>query len=202
MTHNINMCFYINLSHRKDRREEIEKELTQFQLPFERFEAYYTPEFGGVGCAQSHLAVLKMAKERNYENIIIFEDDFTFLVSKEEFDHQLQQFFDSNIIFGGCLLAYHLFQYEKTKYDFLWRIRDAATMSGYIVNKRCYERFIDLLEYSNKLLEDTKQYHKYACDVAFKIMQKKGFWFCFSKRIGKQRKSYSDIEKCEKDYHC
>jgi glycosyl transferase family 25 len=196
------MCFYINLSHRKDRREEIEKELIDFQLPFERFEAYYTPELGALGCAQSHLAVLKIAKDRNYENIIIFEDDFTFLVSKEEFEKQLQQFFNLDIVFGGCLLSYNLFQYQKTNYDFLYRIIDASTMSGYIVNKRCYERFIRLLEYSNPLLAKTKQDYKYACDVIFKNMQKKGYWFGFSKRIGKQRKSYSDIEKCEKDYQC
>jgi glycosyl transferase family 25 len=93
MSHNIDKIFYINLEKRKDRREEIEKELDTFGLNYERFEAIETPGFGILGCGISHLSVLKLAKERKYKNILILEDDFTFIVSKEEFEKSLNLFF-------------------------------------------------------------------------------------------------------------
>jgi glycosyl transferase family 25 len=202
MSNNIDMIFYINLAHRTDRRELIEAELNNFGLKYERFEAHYIPQFGALGCSKSHLDVLKIAKERNYENIIILEDDFQFIVTKQELEEELTKFFDAGLLFGGCLLAYNLFEYEKTKYDFLYRIRNAQTMSGYIVNKRCYDRFISLLEKSNKLLELTKDISKYTCDQSWKELQKNGFWFCFTKRIGIQRPSYSDLERKNVNYGC
>ena len=55
----IDKVFYINLEHRTDRRQEIEGELNNFNIPYERFNAYSTPEFGIVGCTKSHLEVLK-----------------------------------------------------------------------------------------------------------------------------------------------
>jgi GR25 family glycosyltransferase involved in LPS biosynthesis len=64
MSHNIDKIFYINLEKRKDRREEIEKELNTFGLYYERFEAIETPGFGILGCGLSHLSVLKIAKTK------------------------------------------------------------------------------------------------------------------------------------------
>ena len=84
--------YYINLNKRPDRREHIEKELNAFDL---RYEAIETKGFGIHGCGLSHLNVIKMAKENNYENVLILEDDFTFLVSKEEFEKQLDVFLNS-----------------------------------------------------------------------------------------------------------
>ena len=86
MSHFIEHIFYINLEHRTDRRAEIESELDAYGLKYERFNAFYTPPDGFIGCAQSHLAVLKLARERGYKNILIVEDDFKFVVSKEEFE--------------------------------------------------------------------------------------------------------------------
>jgi ribosomal-protein-serine acetyltransferase len=83
MSSYIDKIIYINLSKRTDRREEIENELNNFNLYYERFEAIPTPECGIYGCGLSHLSVLKLAKERNYKNILILEDDFQFLVQWE-----------------------------------------------------------------------------------------------------------------------
>jgi DNA mismatch repair protein MutS len=68
MSSNIDKIFYINLEKRTDRREEIEKELTDYGLidKAERYEAHYTPHSGIIGCGYSHLNVLKLAKENNY----------------------------------------------------------------------------------------------------------------------------------------
>jgi GR25 family glycosyltransferase involved in LPS biosynthesis len=71
--------FYINLEHRKDRREQIEGELNKLGLKYERFPAIQLNP-GNVGCGLSHLAVMKIAKERNLKNVFIIEDDFQLIV--------------------------------------------------------------------------------------------------------------------------
>ena len=63
MSNNIDKIIYINLDKRQDRKTEIENELISKELlNFERFLAIETPGFGILGCSQSHLEVLKLAK--------------------------------------------------------------------------------------------------------------------------------------------
>ena len=196
MSHNIDKIIYINLLKRVDRREEIEKELNTFGLDYERFQAIETPGFGILGCGLSHLSVLKLAKERQYKNILILEDDFTFIVTKEEFEKQLTMFFSSNIDYNVCMLSYNLKEKEETKYDFLWKMIYAQTASGYIVNSNYYDKLIDLYEWAMPLLEQTKAHWIYANDVVWKKYQLNDNWYCFKTRIGKQRPSWSDNADC------
>ena len=63
----ISGAFYINLDRRVDRRKEIEAELDNLGASYERFPAIQTSP-GCIGCAQSHLAVLKEARSRAYKN--------------------------------------------------------------------------------------------------------------------------------------
>lgn len=94
MSHNIDKIIYINLDHRTDRKDEIEGELEKFNLleKSERYSAICIKEQGILGCTMSHLEVFKLAKARQYNNVLILEDDFQFLISKEEFEDQLIEF--------------------------------------------------------------------------------------------------------------
>ena len=201
MSKNIDKIIYINLNKRTDRREQIEKELNDFNLPFERFEAIETPGFGIVGCGKSHLNVLKIARDRNYENILILEDDFTFLVSKEELEKELTNFFNLNIDFDVCFLSYNLIQKQETSYIFILKALEVQTASGYIVNKKYYNKLINLYEEAMPLLEQTRKHWIYANDQIWKQLQIKDNWYFFSTRIGKQRSGYNcDGSYC--DYNC
>lgn len=203
MSQNIDKIIYINLNRRTDRREEIENELNAFGLlNNERFEGIETPGFGIYGCGQSHLQVLKMARDRGYKNILILEDDFTFLVSKEEFENQLTKFFDLNLDYNVCMISYLLQNSEKTEYDFLLKVKEAQTASGYIVNASYYDKLINLYEWAMPLLNQTKQHWNYANDQIWKRYQKTDQWYCFEKRIGRQRPSISDNCEAFVDHHC
>jgi GR25 family glycosyltransferase involved in LPS biosynthesis len=83
---------YINLAHRKDRREHMEKELGRVGIKAERFEAISTkgPEWnrypyrvmfnrtrGAIGCALSQMAVMEKAYELG-RSCIVLEDDLIF----------------------------------------------------------------------------------------------------------------------------
>lgn len=198
MSKNISKIIYINLNKRPDRRTEIEYELDSFGLSYERFEAIETPGIGILGCGYSHLCVLKMAKEKGYENVLILEDDFMFVVSKENFEKQLTDFFNLNIDYDVCMLSYNLIRHDPTQINdnFLYKLLEAQTASGYLVNKKYYDTLINLYEHAMPLLSTTREHWNYANDQVWKKNQEKDNWFCFINRIGVQRPSYSDnIEK-------
>lgn len=203
MSHNISKIFYINLEKRTDRRQEIESELNNFGLDYERFNAFHIPDFGSLGCGLSHLEVLKIAKERNYENVLILEDDFKFLVTKEEFEEELTKFFDLKLDYDVCMISYNVLESDETEYPFLRKVLDAQTTSGYIVNKKYFDKLIELDAYAAEELRKTKMHWIYAVDQIWKRYQKTDNWYYFSKRIGKQRASWSDCANTFVDMaHC
>ena len=203
----IDKVFYINLEHRTDRRKEIENELNNYNITYERFNAISTPDFGIVGCTKSHLEVLKIARTRKYKKVLILEDDFMFLVNKEEFEKQIELLFNTNINtkaidFDVCMLSYNLIKGEVCEtIPFLTKVLDAQTASGYIVNETIYDRLIAIYENAIPLLESTKKHWIYANDQIWKQLQLTSNWYCFTKRLGKQRASYSDNDKSFCDYN-
>jgi glycosyl transferase family 25 len=201
MSKHIDKIFYINLKKRQDRRTQIEDELNNFNLSFERFEAIETPNFGIYGCGLSHLGVLKIAKERGYSNVLILEDDFTFLVTKQTFEENLSKFFENGIDFDVCKLAYNLNETANIENEVVGKVVFSTTASAYIVNKKYYDTLINLYEYAMPLLISTKQHWIYANDQIWKDLQKKDNWFYFKIRIGKQRPSYSDNSLTFSDYN-
>jgi len=192
MSHNIGKTYFINLNKRVDRREHIENQLNSFGLPYERYEAVETNGFGIYGCGLSHLNVLKMARENKYPNVLILEDDFIFEVSKDEFETKLTNLFNLDLDFDVCMLSYLLIRKEKTEFNFLTRVTEAQTASGYIVNQKYYDTLIDLYEWAMPLLNETKEHWIYCNDQIWKRLQAKDNWFCFTDRIGKQMPSFSD----------
>ena len=199
MTRNfVDRIVYINLDRRPDRKTEIESELKKVGLKnFERFAAI-ADDNGAIGCCKSHLAVLKQAKERKYKNILVLEDDFEFLVDKDVFFSEIEKL--STVQFDACLLAYNTPNLYDSDHAFLYKIHDAQTTSGYIVQAHYYDTLINCWEEALKKFEETGDEAQYTCDQSWKVLQAKDKWYCFKTRIGKQRKSYSDIQKGTIDY--
>ena len=200
----IDKVIYVNLESRKDRREEIETELNNYNIDYERFNAIATPDFGIIGCTQSHLEIFKMAKEKGYKNILIFEDDFMFVVSKEKLEEQIDLLFNyknsSNVMssntcqFDICMLSYNLIKSETCNdYPFLKKVLEVQTTAGYIINESMYDKLIDLYTWTIPLLTNTKRHWIYALDQIWKLVQPISKWYCFDLRLGKQRPSYSDL---------
>jgi GR25 family glycosyltransferase involved in LPS biosynthesis len=91
--------YYINLDYRTDRKELFEKRALEVGIIANRFSAIQPKEEDcpllpssvgetrrkfKVGCSLSHQGVIKLAKERNLENVLIFEDDCIFLDQFQE----------------------------------------------------------------------------------------------------------------------
>jgi glycosyl transferase family 25 len=199
----IDGVFYINLDKRTDRREEIETELNRMNLPFERFSAIATPGRGILGCGLSHLAVYKLAKARGYKNVLILEDDFIFIITKDELYELLEKLFTENVDFDVCMLSYLLNSYEDcSEYPFLKKVKDAQTASAYIVNEKYYDKLIELYEWAMPLLDTTGSHWIYANDQVWKKLQPNDKWYCFTERIGIQSDGFSDNANCYQTYNC
>ena len=200
MADKIDKIFYINLDRRTDRRDLIEMDLAKIGLNAERFPGIpFEP--GIVGCGKSHLAVMKMAKERGYKNVLILEDDFTFLVSKEELDVALEKFFSNVKEYDVCMFCcQNMVEVSTRPHPFLSRLVEANNASAYLINGAYLDTLIQLYEHALPLLERTGEHWNYANDQVWKSLQRKDRWFCFHPRLGKQRSGYSDNAKAFMDY--
>jgi hypothetical protein len=94
--------FVINLKRREDRLKHIQKEMEYMGWDYELFEAI--DEGSYVGCTLSHLNILKIAKERNYESVLIIEDDCTFMPYAKSFIKKIEEE-SKDFEFAICNLA-------------------------------------------------------------------------------------------------
>lgn len=183
-------CIYINLDRRQDRRVQIESELAKMNLTAERFPAIARSP-GGLGCTHSHLAVLKLARARGYESVLVFEDDFAFSVEPEEFHSAMKSIPSS---FDVILLAYNLIRGSPTNLPTLGRVFEAQAASAYIVHSRYYTTLIEQWEKGVELYEANPHQHwLYINDQYWKPLQLKGVWYYFLRPLGMQRPSWSDL---------
>ena len=145
MADSIDFIFYINLEKRADRREQIETELKKMEITAERFVGIpFEP--GIVGCGKSHLEVLKLAKDRKYKNVLILEDDFTFLVDRKKFDDSINNFFNNTEgNYDVCMFCSQDLEEKGEKpFSYLSSVFHAKNASAYLVNGAYLDTIIKL----------------------------------------------------------
>ena len=69
--------FVVNLETRPDNLELIKKEMDYIGWEFEKFNAVNRNSY--MGCTLSHLEIIKIAKERGYDRVMVIEDDCVFM---------------------------------------------------------------------------------------------------------------------------
>ena len=190
--------FYINLDERQDRKAEFEYECTRMNLDVERYPAIRTYP-GLSGCSQSHLNVLKLARERNYPEVTIFEDDFEFLITKDQFQTLLLSLPEN---YDVVMIGYNLIQ--SAPYNELFgKALEIQTTSGYIVHSRFYDTLIARWEEALALLHqyDRHSYDsKFMLDQYWKPLQPVSNWYYAVDRVGRQRGSWSNLYERYVDY--
>ena len=138
----------------------------------------------------------QLAIDNDWKNVLIFEDDFEFIVNKKTVNKLLNALFNYVDNWDGVVLSSSQIKKEHCIYSpFLYKNLGSLTTSGYLINKNT----MYLLRDSNKLSYDNlmkgKKYDEFACDVIWQKIQKDNNWYCFNPKFGKQIESYSDIEK-------
>jgi glycosyl transferase family 25 len=185
------IVYYINLAHRTDRREQIEKELERSPWPVQRVEAVHVPDYGIVGCGLSHIKTLRMFLESPHDHCIIFEDDFQFTRPLEELSVPGVEW--DVVMLGGNVLSQGPYTRD------LNQVYDAQTTSGYMITKNFAKILLENMEEGLALLQKTRN-RIYSLDIYWKKLQPMSRWYIFNPKFGKQRPSYSDIEQCAADY--
>ena len=200
------IIYYINLAHRTDRNEHIINELAKTNISKEkinRIEAVYIEHFGILGCAKSHILALEKFIESKCDTCIIFEDDFMFTEEQNEVNKLIESFLTNIHSYDVFMLSCNLFKYDETNITNIKKIIDGQTLSGYCVTKQFAPKLLYNFKESVNILEcHNIKIHDFCFDIYMKRLQPFSNWYCLEPRLGKQMKSYSDIEKVETDYGC
>ena len=200
----IDVIYYINLDKREDRKKEFLEEMKKIGInsnKIVRIPAIYIPEKGDLGCSKSHIKTLELFIKSPHKNCIIFEDDFEFTLNKEEMNNIINKFFQRNIDYDILMLSSNdIVTPEDTEYNFLKKIINSQTTSGYILNKNFAKEILQNFKEGSILLENNHDNKEYVLDQHWKSLQQNTDWYVFNPKLGKQRESYSDIEKKMVDY--
>lgn len=201
----IDKALYINLEHRGDRRTNMEKFFKDGGIPDEkiqRINAFYTPENGLVGCAQSHISALEQAKANNWKAVLITEDDLEW-VDFERLYPNLEELVNS-MEWDVCMLTGIYSIYNEPI------IRLACYTNAYIVKSHYYDTLLENFKEGLKLKKDALMKEKFAwtrislppsykhiynVDIYWNSLQVKDTWIGLPSHICKQIMSYSDINK-------
>ena len=198
----IKHIFYINLEHRTDRKTHIEQQLTRLGLThFERFNAVKLAN-GAVGCSMSHLKCLQLAKERNYDHLLICEDDTTFL-NPSLFIQQINTFLQKKpapkwdvLLFAGNNLP----PYRQID-DTCIQVSFCQTTTCYLVQAHYFDTLITNIKTGlQHLLNEPHQHRIYAIDKFWIQLQQKDMWLLIIPLTVVQKEDYSDIEKRQTNY--
>jgi glycosyl transferase family 25 len=184
----IEKVVYINLAYRTDRRKQVEKELSIF--PPEkvlRFDAI-KDEKGHIGCSLSHIAVLKMAITKKWNNVLIVEDDMIwnkkhFNTGIETFNNLINNPYDV-IVLGGTFVEY----IPTTN-----KLIRCKTTTSYLIHNHYFQKLLDC--FKNSII------HNSYIDEEWKSLQKSDNWFIIYPPLVIQSTGYSDIEKKVVNYH-
>jgi hypothetical protein len=189
----IDKVIYINLDHRTDRKEQVEKELSIF--PTEkvlRFEAIKHAK-GGIGCSLSHIGALELAIQNNWKNVLIVEDDLQW----RNFEKGVK-IFESLVVnpFDVILLSGHNVSYNKKTY----KLTECCARTAYLVNNHYFQTLLTNFKDGVACLQRHWSNHNRG-DRYWNRLQKKDNWFIVMPQMCMQRPSFSDIEKKNVNYN-
>lgn len=203
--------FAINLSHRVDRWDRIQKSAKDVGLEIVRIEAVYDKHDGASGCLASHIQALETGKGGNA--VWICEDDCVFIVDKQTIDTYVTKFMESD----ADVLCLGFADRKNMSYstDFI-RTYDCQAVSSYIVKEKVRVKLIELWK---SVLEcrKTRTIHPLESvykslkilnpeflrrDQSWKIMQQEHVFLIPRIRCAIQGESHSDIVHEVVNYKC
>ena len=201
---NVDSVFVINLESRNDRLHEINAVLGSLGISNQAIVKGVSHSCGALGCSLSHAMAVAECMDSNATTCAIFEDDFELVRDPEEAKAAIDRFFRSEPpSWEVLMLSAHAITPSSPSAEFshLNVINAALTASGYIIHRSFATTLLhNFLQAAYHLNESNCSKAEYAHDVLWKKHQQSGKWFALKPVIGRQRASYSDIEKMNVDY--
>ena len=190
----------INLDHRADRLRNATVFFEKIEANrFERISAVQTID-GRLGCIASHLQALNIAIARQYEAVMICEDDIELVAPPEQVSATVKEFMLSSELDVLCL-SFNLRSPSVPFSDILSLTTDTQTASCYLVKRSAFHVLQARFSKSLVKVAGGKSPLRYMHDMYWKRDQKRSLIFAHPPdRAVKQSRSYSDLEQKIVDY--
>ena len=202
----IDGILYINLAHRTDRKEHIEKELNKLSPicnNIERIDAVKHNN-GAKGCGMSHIKALEYAKQNKWNNVLIIEDDLLFKTQNQNLVQNITTTLNElNGKYDILMFSGNILKQTNSNISNLSKPINVQTTSGYLINSHYYEKLINVFKESVENLKNINEHsnsHKWAIDRNWFKLQENDNWYIFNPTIAYQMEDYSDIERRKVDY--
>ena len=202
--------YIVNLDERTDRLKDFLKNQIEFgflEFNFSRVSAIRDNDFGGLGCAKSHILALSDYIARgSAPYCLIVEDDFRFRKDYNNFKDNVIPFIKSRTDLNVFMLAGTKVLSREIDSNFV-EIFEGQSAAGYIISRNyvanivdCFIRSIFQMERFRNMEQRDLIYDRFSIDQTWKKLQQEGGWYACSQMIGFQTSSFSDIEKRHVDY--
>jgi glycosyl transferase family 25 len=197
--------YFINLDDRVDRKTAFLEEMQRYGLTepeqVVRFPAVKTSP-GYIGCALSHVGVLRKALTEGDNYVVVFEDDFCWKADSRVIDELLQSFLSQVGTWDVLILAAPPYDLQTSECGIVGikKCHRAQTTTGYVVKRHYIEKLIAVFELSAQKLQAGEKYSTWAIDQAWKKLQETDAWFITVPGVGKQCAGFSDIENAMVNY--
>jgi len=184
--------YCINLDERTDRWEEAQKEFEKLNIEgVERFSAIKNRK-GAIGCRESHLSIIKQAKELGLKNVLIFEDDLLVINENETKINQTVGELDKvewDLVYLGATVDPNVGRVFPVTEN-LVRTNFAYTTHAYAINHTMFDFILERAPYHGII------------DVFYcQHIVPMGKSFIFNPMVCIQQEGYSDIEEHQADYY-
>jgi len=210
----VDHVLYINLANRVDRDQAIKKQLHSMGIGdfmYTRIDAVLHQVCGHLGCTMSHIKALEHAIAMNYDNVLILEDDFEFVLPKERCLFILNEFKAYKgeawnvFMFSAYYKEYH--KPTVVEHEMFRHVKWGSTTAGYWVNGQDYMRKLLANFQASKvrLEEEVSQFaathppgHRllvtdWALDVKWRSLQEQDLFYLSEPCLGQQSCSPSSI---------
>ena len=190
----------INLLQREDRLEELRCEMAKMDASWSRIDAI-GDENGALGCARSHLEILRAAQSQQLKiPLAIAEDDLLFTASPYEVTSVIADFLANPVLDILCL-SHRTRGFIFPASPHLRVANEIFTTSAYISKPHAIPELIKAFETSERMLSQGIRKEHAAIDVVWQDTQLKQLLFAVPRRsLARQRPSYSDVAKKYADY--
>jgi len=196
----ITHSFFINLDHRTDRKQHVEKQLRSIGIfnPT-RFNAIKLPN-GAIGCGMSHLRCLEHARNNAWDHVLIVEDDIQFL-DPTLFVNQINAFLQNQKEWDVLLLGGNNVPPYRQVDTTCVQVSFCQTTTGYLVKNHYFETLINNIRLGiSHLIREPNNRIMYAIDKFWILLQRQDKWLLIVPLTVTQREDYSDIEKMPTNY--
>ena len=205
--------YCINLEERKDRWILCEEKFKEYGITnYVRFngvkvEGNLSPKkLGQIGCTASFYNVFKDAFQNNYNKILVLEDDFNFIVSKDEIVNNLEKAFkempeDWDMLYLGANVMNEIVSDPIEKYsENLFKLNSAYALHSVCLSKSSLHKIMNFFDGKGDWMENCMRHYD-NMDVLFaKDFQISNKCFIWKDILCLQDPSFSSIENTFFDY--